>query len=109
MVDLLTAQVADAKKAVTDAEAKIAAAEEAKKTAATAAENAVKAAAAKVEAAKGLTADRQPGRSRRRGMAADAPLVKAAEDALARVPAGIGKGSAERRAENAGRSGQETG
>lgn len=80
MVDLVTAQVADAKKAVTEAEAKVVAAEEAKKTAATAAETAVAAAAAKVEALKGLTAAKE---AADKLLATLTPLVKTAQDAAA--------------------------
>jgi WD40 repeat protein len=79
MVDLVTAQLADAKKAITDGEAKIAAALETKKTTATARETAQKALAEKVEAGKKVTEAKE---AADKLLAAITALVKPAQDAV---------------------------
>jgi WD40 repeat protein len=91
MVEVLTAQVADAKKAITDAEAKIASTAEMEKTAATAKETAVKAAAEKVAAAKALEG---PKEAADKSLAAIAALLKTAQESATQYQQALEKDAA---------------
>jgi WD40 repeat protein len=91
MVDLLVAQLADAKKAVADGEAKIAAAAETTKTTAAARETAQKALAEKMEGAKKATAAKEVADKL---LASLAGLVKPAQDAIVPFQQALEKDSA---------------
>jgi WD40 repeat protein len=88
LVDFLTAQLADTKKAITDAEAKIASTAEMEKTAITAKETAAKAMAEKVEAAKALVA---PKEAADKALAEVAAVLKTAQESATQTQQALEK------------------
>jgi predicted CXXCH cytochrome family protein len=91
MVDFLTLQLADTKKAITDAEAKIASTAEMEKTAATAKETAVKAVAEKAEAVKPLAAAKE---AADKNLATIAALLKTSQESATQYQQALEKDAA---------------